>query len=223
MIDPWSVLQTRGAEALRWYMFSSGSPWTPKRVFDDGIDEATQLLLTLWNAIVLRHLRQPRRLGADARRAAAPRTSSTAGSCRAERHHRSGHRRARRLRRARRRAGARRARRRPLELVRAPRRPRFWKSADPAAHATLHECLVTISQLLAPFCPFVTDEMYRIFSGTGSSGARRPTSLPHVPQRSTSNPPPAGVARACTCLIGRSSTRPASTTRSKPRWIRLGS
>ena len=35
-----------------------------------------------------------------------------------------------------------RVRRRPLELVRAPRRPRFWKSRDPAAHATLHECLV---------------------------------------------------------------------------------
>jgi isoleucyl-tRNA synthetase len=39
-------------------------------------------------------------------------------------------------------------------------RPRFWKSSDPAAHATLHECLTTISQLLAPFCPFVTDAMY---------------------------------------------------------------
>ncbi len=50
VIDPWSVLRTRGAEALRWYMFSSGSPWTAKRVYEDGIDEATrQFLLTLWN------------------------------------------------------------------------------------------------------------------------------------------------------------------------------
>jgi isoleucyl-tRNA synthetase len=39
-------------------------------------------------------------------------------------------------------------------------RPRFWKSSDPAAHATLHACLTTISQLLAPYCPFITDEMY---------------------------------------------------------------
>ena len=45
IIDPWSVLQERGAEALRWYMFSSGSPWTPKRVFVDGIDEATRQFL----------------------------------------------------------------------------------------------------------------------------------------------------------------------------------
>ncbi|HEV2975488.1 MAG TPA: isoleucine--tRNA ligase, partial [Solirubrobacteraceae bacterium] len=50
VIDPWSVLRTRGAEALRWYMFSTGSPWTSKRVYEDGIDEATrQFLLTLWN------------------------------------------------------------------------------------------------------------------------------------------------------------------------------
>ena len=40
-------------------------------------------------------------------------------------------------------------------------RPRFWKSADPAAHATLHQCLVTISLLLAPYCPFVADELHR--------------------------------------------------------------
>ena len=44
------MLAERGADALRWYMFSSGSPWTPKRVYEEGIDEATrQFLLTLWN------------------------------------------------------------------------------------------------------------------------------------------------------------------------------
>ena len=40
-------------------------------------------------------------------------------------------------------------------------RPRFWKSSDPAAHATLHECLTTLTQILAPYCPFVADELYR--------------------------------------------------------------
>ncbi|HWS44271.1 MAG TPA: isoleucine--tRNA ligase, partial [Acidimicrobiia bacterium] len=50
VIDPVPVLAERGADALRWYMFSSGSPWTPKRVYVEGIDEATrQFLLTLWN------------------------------------------------------------------------------------------------------------------------------------------------------------------------------
>src|SRR4029077_10249921 len=48
-------------------------------------------------------------------------------------------------------------------------RPRFWKSSDPAAHATLHECLRTIAQVLAPFCPFITDEMYANLAGTTDS------------------------------------------------------
>ena len=47
--------------------------------------------------------------------------------------------------------------------VRTSRR-RFWRSDDPsdtaAAFATLHECLTTISLLVAPFCPFVADEMW---------------------------------------------------------------
>jgi isoleucyl-tRNA synthetase len=44
------VLAEKGADALRWYMFSSGSPWTAKRVYVEGIDEATRkFLLTLWN------------------------------------------------------------------------------------------------------------------------------------------------------------------------------
>jgi len=40
-------------------------------------------------------------------------------------------------------------------------RPRFWKAADPAAHTTLHEVLTTTALLLAPFCPFVSDEIHR--------------------------------------------------------------
>jgi isoleucyl-tRNA synthetase len=39
-------------------------------------------------------------------------------------------------------------------------RARFWKSSDPVAHATLHHCLVVTAQLLAPFCPFLADEVY---------------------------------------------------------------
>jgi isoleucyl-tRNA synthetase len=39
-------------------------------------------------------------------------------------------------------------------------RPRFWRSSDPVAHATLHHCLVRTSQLLAPFTPFLADELW---------------------------------------------------------------
>ncbi len=44
-------------------------------------------------------------------------------------------------------------------------RPRFWKSSDPQAHATLHRCLVTSAQLLAPLCPFLADEIYVALTG----------------------------------------------------------
>ena len=47
--------------------------------------------------------------------------------------------------------------------VRRSRR-RFW-DGDPAAFATLRECLVTVVQLLAPFCPFIADEIYDNLDG----------------------------------------------------------
>ena len=50
VIDPWHVFDTFGADALRWYFFSAGSPWTNRRVYEDGIREATRkTLITLWN------------------------------------------------------------------------------------------------------------------------------------------------------------------------------
>jgi len=51
--------------------------------------------------------------------------------------------------------------------VRRSRR-RFW-DGDPAAFATLHECLVTVAKLLAPFCPFLADEIYDNLDGSEPS------------------------------------------------------
>ena len=50
IIDPWTILDTRGADALRWWMFSQGSPWTPTRASLGAIDTAMRdMLLNLWN------------------------------------------------------------------------------------------------------------------------------------------------------------------------------
>ena len=66
--------------------------------------------------------------------------------------------------------------------VRRSRR-RFWKSgvlseSDSAvdedklcAHATLYECLVTLTKLLAPFIPFVTESMYQNLVRSANGGA----------------------------------------------------
>ncbi|MFZ4816687.1 MAG: DUF5915 domain-containing protein, partial [Phototrophicaceae bacterium] len=47
-------------------------------------------------------------------------------------------------------------------------RDRFWEE-DPAAFATLYEVLTTVSKLLAPAMPFVSDELYRNLEGNASS------------------------------------------------------
>jgi isoleucyl-tRNA synthetase len=39
-------------------------------------------------------------------------------------------------------------------------RSRFWDADDAAAYATLYRCLVVTSQLLAPFTPYIADDVY---------------------------------------------------------------
>lgn len=51
-------------------------------------------------------------------------------------------------------------------------RKRFWKSENDSdkneAYATLHYVLVTLAQMLAPFAPFVTEEIYKNLTGKES-------------------------------------------------------
>ena len=58
--------------------------------------------------------------------------------------------------------------------VRLSRR-RFW-DGDPAAFATLRNCLLDVAKLLAPLTPFVADEIYDNLDGTRAVGA--PVRLP---------------------------------------------
>ncbi len=56
--------------------------------------------------------------------------------------------------------------------VRRSRR-RFWEESDPldrySAHCTLHECLMTVSRLMAPVTPFFSDWLYRNLKGPKES------------------------------------------------------
>jgi isoleucyl-tRNA synthetase len=56
-------------------------------------------------------------------------------------------------------------------------RARFWApdaEADPAAVATLHEVLVTVSRLLAPVAPFMSDWLHRALAGSSVHLSRMP-------------------------------------------------
>lgn len=50
VVDPWSVLDKQGADAVRWYFYTSSSPWIPTR-FDASLVSETQrkFMGTLWN------------------------------------------------------------------------------------------------------------------------------------------------------------------------------
>jgi isoleucyl-tRNA synthetase len=175
VIDPWDVFTRFGADALRWYFFSAGQPWTPRRVYEEGIRESTrQTLLTLWNVFSFFVTY------ADLDGWAPP-PASAGGSSPSPSHvldrwvlselddtvatvtqtledfDALG--------------GATRLARFVDDLsnwyVRRSR-PRFWKSSDADAHATLHRCLVVTSQLLAPFCPFLADDLYVTLTGEAS-------------------------------------------------------
>lgn len=51
VIDPWEVLDVQGADALRWYLISVSHPWFPTRVSKEAITEVgRKLLSTLRNS-----------------------------------------------------------------------------------------------------------------------------------------------------------------------------
>ncbi len=172
VIDPWTVLDSRGAEALRWYMFSSGSPWTPKRVFVQAIDEATnRCLRTLWSTYSFFVMYANLDGWDPATDEAAPaqhvldrwirsRTERTVAAVTDALEDFDAL------------AGAQAIDALVDDLsnwyVRRSR-SRFWKASDDGAHETLHRCLSRVALVLAPYCPFLADEMWRNLARTDES------------------------------------------------------
>jgi isoleucyl-tRNA synthetase len=168
VLDPWTVLGAQGADALRWHMFTGGTPWSARRVSSDIVQEALRrFLLTLWNTYSfwvtyagLERFDPSTEAIAVHERPAIDRwilaelddsvrvVTDALEAFDATR-------------------GGRRLDRFVDDLsnwyVRRSRR-RFWRSrveADTrAAFLTLWECLVTVAQLTAPYTPFVADELF---------------------------------------------------------------
>lgn len=50
VVDPWSILDKQGADAVRWYFYTGSAPWLPSRFYEDAVSEAQRKYLgTLWN------------------------------------------------------------------------------------------------------------------------------------------------------------------------------
>ena len=50
VVDPWSVLDKQGADAVRWYFYTNSAPWIPSRFGAEAVSEVQRKFQgTLWN------------------------------------------------------------------------------------------------------------------------------------------------------------------------------
>ncbi len=169
VVEPWQVLDRQGADAFRWFLFTVSSPWYPRRFFPEAVDEVVRkFLLTLWNTysffVVYANIDRFDAAAAPLPVAERPLLDRWLLA--------SLHRLVGEVRRGLDDYEVTASGRRIQEFVddlsnwyvRRSRR-RFWKSeADTdklSAYQTLYQVLVTLAKLLAPYTPFIAEEIYR--------------------------------------------------------------
>jgi isoleucyl-tRNA synthetase len=186
VVDPWEVISAHGADAFRWYYLTAQQPWAGYRFSVDTVGESVrQFLLTLWNTYSFWVLyanaedlgpldftddplrgffstndvdKEPRN-GEDLDRWALSRLQATVATVREHMDEFDC-------------TAAGRATAEYVEelsnwYVRLSRR-RFWEG-DRLAFATLRHCLLETAALLAPFVPFLADEIH-LNLAAGSAG-----------------------------------------------------
>jgi isoleucyl-tRNA synthetase len=164
VVVPWDVLDIHGADAFRWYYFTSKQPWDGYRFSLETVGESVrQFLKPLWNTyafyVQYANLADESAAGreqTDLDRWIRSRLAATTERVidRMEDY------------------DATFAGRAIAEFVddlsnwyvRLSRR-RFWRGDDPTAFETLRECLIGVAKLLAPLTPFVADEVYENLDG----------------------------------------------------------
>jgi isoleucyl-tRNA synthetase len=184
VVEPWDVISAHGADAFRWYYLTAQQPWSGYRFSVDTVGESVrQFLLTLWNTYSFWilyanaeglgpadfdpptsfrcHLslysgdKSQRSTGEDLDRWALSRLQATVGMVRRHMDDFDC-------------TDAGRAIAAYIEelsnwYVRLSRR-RFWEG-DRAAFATLRHCLLETAAMLAPFVPFLADEIHLNLAG----------------------------------------------------------
>ena len=188
VVAPMEIIDRHGADALRWYLFTATRPGENRRFSSELVGESLRrFLLTLWNTYSF-FVTYANIDGYDPTQAAEGQPSELDRWVLSELHTL--------VRRVTEHleeydpTGAGRAIQSFVEVlsnwyVRRSRR-RFWKSESDsdklAAYHTLYTCLVTICRLMAPFTPFVAEEMYQNLVGSAQTGAdsEAPESAAHV-------------------------------------------
>ncbi len=171
VLEPIPLMDKHGADALRWYMAAAGQPWASRRVGDAALEEIVRkILLTYWNTVSFFVLYA----GASgwSPGAAAPASRPLLDRWVLAELHRT----VREVDTALESFDTAAAGRRLAEFiddlsnwyVRRSRR-RFWEgpeTSDPgpnaSAFATLYECLETLTRLMAPIAPFLTDYVWDV-------------------------------------------------------------
>lgn len=50
VVDPWTILDKQGADAVRWYFYTASAPWLPSRFSEEAVSEGQRKFMsTLWN------------------------------------------------------------------------------------------------------------------------------------------------------------------------------
>ncbi len=179
VVDPWTVINAHGADALRWYLYTATPPGNDRRFSVELVGDVVRtFMLTLWNVysffVTYANIDgwQPGRrfVDSDADEPTNPEFTNLSALDRwilSELHLL-----VQRVTTALDNydvTGAARPFQRFVEdlsnwYVRRSRR-RFWKGEEDedkaAAYSTLYECLTTLAKLLAPFMPFIAEEMYQ--------------------------------------------------------------
>ena len=166
VVVPWDVLDTHGADAFRWYYFTSKQPWDGYRFSLETVGESVrQFLKPLWNTyafyVLYANVNEPLSEGeqSDLDRWIRSRLAATTERVRERMDDYDT-------------TFAGRAIAEFVDdlsnwYVRLSRR-RFW-DGDRVAFETLHECLVTVAELVAPLTPFIADEIYENLDGSEPS------------------------------------------------------